>query len=346
MRLSPLDIKKHEFKRALRGYELEDVQAFLDMMAMQWEEMLSDLRRSEDRVLELQSKMEHYQKVEEALQEALQTARTNSAQTLENANQEAKLILLKAEADADELARAARKEAEELVSGAAKKHDSLEREVSSLLGRREEVVARLRAFLMSEVELLSRFEGDIVREGVSNPSPADAKSSRSAVKQSKSGKKRKRRKTPTAEHSLEPVADESIDFEGLDALLGEMTEEEAEELADALKEGPEDAASVSEADPVPSEMADVQAAAEFDTETIEVGTSEALTEQGNEDEALSFQFFEPISESAGGAFADDDSWLTHPEEEESNSSEQKLEEPVSEADEEIEKIRRILNDLG
>jgi len=39
MKLSPLDIKKQEFSRAFRGYSVEEVQAFLDTLARQVEEM-------------------------------------------------------------------------------------------------------------------------------------------------------------------------------------------------------------------------------------------------------------------------------------------------------------------
>ncbi len=147
MRLSPLDIKKQEFTRTLRGYDQEEVQAFLDMMAGQWEELLAEQRRTEDRVRELKAKMEHYEKVEEALQEALRTARESSQQTLENARQEAVLLVKKAVGESEDLTR-----------DAIRQRDKLMQEVQGLIGRRDEIVARLRAFLMSEVELLARFE--------------------------------------------------------------------------------------------------------------------------------------------------------------------------------------------
>ena len=51
------------------------MQAFLDMLAGQWEALLAEQRRTEEKVRELKAKMEHYQKVEEALQETLLTAR-------------------------------------------------------------------------------------------------------------------------------------------------------------------------------------------------------------------------------------------------------------------------------
>ncbi len=148
MRLSPLDIKKQEFAtRTLRGYDQEEVQAFLDMLAGQWEELLAEQRRTEDRVREFKAKMEHYEKVEEALQEALLTARESSKQTLENAKQEATLLVKKAVGESEDLTR-----------DAIKKRDQLMQEVQGLIGRRDEIVARLRAFLTSEVELLARFE--------------------------------------------------------------------------------------------------------------------------------------------------------------------------------------------
>ncbi len=147
MKISPLDIKKQEFARSLRGYDLEEVQAFLDMLAGQWEEMLADQRRADDKVRELQDKLEHYRRVEEALQEALHTAREGSKQALENAKQEAALIVKKAVGEAEDLTRSA-----------LLQRDVLLQEVDQLNGRRDEIVARLRAFLLSEVEILSHFE--------------------------------------------------------------------------------------------------------------------------------------------------------------------------------------------
>lgn len=149
MRLSSLDIRKQEFTRGFRGYEQEEVQAFLQMMSNQWQEMLDDHRRLEDRVRELEGKLIHYEKVEEALQEALQTARESSRKAVENAEQKARLIVDQAESRAEEVKREAEFD-----------RHQIKRETAKLSGRRNEIVARLRAFLMSEMELLARFEGD------------------------------------------------------------------------------------------------------------------------------------------------------------------------------------------
>lgn len=148
MRLTPLDIKKQEFTRTLRGFDTEEVQAFLKTMADQWEDILDEHRRMEGKVREAEAKLEHYQRVEEALQEALHTARQSSRQALDNAEKQARLIIKEAEGEADDIKRQALRD-----------RDKLEREASTLHERRDEIVARLRAFLASEVELLARFDG-------------------------------------------------------------------------------------------------------------------------------------------------------------------------------------------
>lgn len=149
MKLSPLDIRKQEFDTALRGYSKDDVEAFLQMVSEQWEDVLDEQRRLEDQVRSLRDKMEHYEQVEEALQEALRTARENSEEKLENAQQKASLMVQEAEARSEEIKREAHEDRE-----------LMRRQVDQLQERRDKLVARLRAFLMSEMELLLRFDGE------------------------------------------------------------------------------------------------------------------------------------------------------------------------------------------
>jgi cell division initiation protein len=149
MKLSPLEIRKQEFKRGFRGFDADEVEAFLNMLSSQWQDILDENRRMDDRIRDLESKLSHYERVEEALQEALHTARDNSRTTIENAEQKGRLIIEQAEVEAIELKRKAEQERRQL-----------RRESAQLKERRGEIATRLRAFLMSELELLARFEGD------------------------------------------------------------------------------------------------------------------------------------------------------------------------------------------
>lgn len=171
MKLTALDIRKQEFNRTFRGFDTEEVEAFLQMVSTQWQEMMDEVRRLEEKVREQEFKLDHYMKVEEALEEALKTARETSRRSLENAEQRAKQIVEEAEhkaslvtGEAEQQARktveeARQQAAESLRHGETERHQ-LQREVQRIATRRNEIVARLRAFLMSEMELLAHFEGD------------------------------------------------------------------------------------------------------------------------------------------------------------------------------------------
>ncbi len=149
MKLTPLDIRKHGFAQKLRGYDPEEVNAFTEMVSRQWEEVLDDLRHARDRVRELEGKIEHYEKVENALHEALDTARSGAKRTQEHAEDRARLIIEEAEL-----------RAEQLLQEADQRQGRLRHDIASLTHRHDEITARLRHFLMSELEILARHEED------------------------------------------------------------------------------------------------------------------------------------------------------------------------------------------
>jgi cell division initiation protein len=147
MRLTPLDIKKQDFKRVMRGVDPEEVQAFLQMVADQWQDLVDDQSKLEHKITELETKLQHYKEVEEALQEAVKTARESSRQTLEAAKTKAQSIVDNAAESADRLQRKATEDQYEL-----------RRDVDLLYARRREAITRLRNLLRSELELLEEFD--------------------------------------------------------------------------------------------------------------------------------------------------------------------------------------------
>ena len=147
MNITALDIKKQEFARSFRGYDPDEVDSFLQVIAMQWQELVDDLRRSQERLDEQQLKLDHYMKVEEALGDALQTARTSARETVENAERKAAAILEEAE---DKIVR--------LQKEADMSRLDMKRETARYAVRQQEIVAKLRSFLVSEMEMLRHFE--------------------------------------------------------------------------------------------------------------------------------------------------------------------------------------------
>ncbi|MGA0254077.1 MAG: DivIVA domain-containing protein [Rhodothermales bacterium] len=147
MKITALDIRKQEFARTFRGYDPEEVDSFLHVISMGWQEMVDELRRFEEKISEQQMRLDHYTKVEEALGDALQTARTSARETVENAERKAAAIL---EGVEDKVIRL-QKEADE-------HRLDMKRETARYAVRQQEIVAKLRSFLVSEMEMLHHFE--------------------------------------------------------------------------------------------------------------------------------------------------------------------------------------------
>ena len=149
MKLSPLDLRKQQFRTTFRGYDPDEVRGFVDKLASDWEEVLEEHRRAEARVAEMEHKMQHYERVEMALQEALEAARETAKRAEEGAKHKAKMIVEEAELRAHQITQDAERE-----------RYNMRQDLVKLNARQTEISARLRAFLMSEMEVLAQFQGD------------------------------------------------------------------------------------------------------------------------------------------------------------------------------------------
>ncbi len=149
MNITPLDVRRKEFDKAFRGYDPTEVDLFLKQVGDRLEEVQEDARRAEEKTREAESKLVHYEKVELALQEALESARESARRSEASAEEKARLIVQEAEL-----------RAERIVHDAERERYGLRQDVSKLNARQAEIAARLRGFLFSELEVLAQFQGD------------------------------------------------------------------------------------------------------------------------------------------------------------------------------------------
>jgi cell division initiation protein len=97
MRLSPLEIKKKEFQQKMRGFDPEEVQAFLDLASEEAELLTREKREAEERFVNAQEKLDHYLSIEQTLEKTLVAAQQTAVKMEEQAKKEAELILRDAE---------------------------------------------------------------------------------------------------------------------------------------------------------------------------------------------------------------------------------------------------------
>ncbi len=97
MKLTPLDIRHKEFRRAVRGYSDEDVDFFLDEVADEFERVFQQNIELQERIERLEQQVQQYESLRETLQNTLVSAQQQADETKANAHKEAELILKDAE---------------------------------------------------------------------------------------------------------------------------------------------------------------------------------------------------------------------------------------------------------
>ena len=110
MKLTPLDIKKQEFKKVMRGYDPVEVDTFMDMMANEFEEVLKQQKEMRDRSIELDTQLKDYKQIEKTLQQTLLQAQEVTGRTYESARKEAEIIVKDAESKAARIVEQANSE--------------------------------------------------------------------------------------------------------------------------------------------------------------------------------------------------------------------------------------------
>lgn len=101
MRITPLDVRKQEFRRGMRGLDPEEVYAFLSTVADEYESVLNDNKALRERLLELDDKVQEYRTMEKTLRDTLLTAERVNAEAKDNARREATIIIKEAQIEAE-----------------------------------------------------------------------------------------------------------------------------------------------------------------------------------------------------------------------------------------------------
>ena len=109
MNLSPLDIRKHEFKKTFRGYDVDEVTAFLDMVSMEYETLVRENAILNEKVHEYTSQLKKYHDIESTLRETLLSAERAREETVNTAKKQAEVIVRESEVKAASIIEEGRK---------------------------------------------------------------------------------------------------------------------------------------------------------------------------------------------------------------------------------------------
>lgn len=143
MRITPLDIQQKQFPIRFRGFDVEEVYAFLEIVREEMENLLRENASLKEQIQRLESQLKEYRDMETTLRETLMTAQQMVEEYRNNARKQAELMIKEAELKAEQMIR----EAQDKV---IKIHE----DIMDLKGIRQHIKEELRRLLESHMRML------------------------------------------------------------------------------------------------------------------------------------------------------------------------------------------------
>jgi cell division initiation protein len=143
MKLSPQDIKKQEFKKSVRGFDRDEVMAFLEKLA---DDIDAVLKENENLKLELESANKNlleYKKLEKNIQDTLAKAQETSSRSIESAKKQVNILLQEAEL-----------KARQIIDKAKESANDVRNAVIQLREEKFTILQKLKAVINSQAHLL------------------------------------------------------------------------------------------------------------------------------------------------------------------------------------------------
>ncbi|MTI61655.1 MAG: DivIVA domain-containing protein [Firmicutes bacterium] len=108
MRFSPLDIYNKEFKKSTFGYNVKQVNEFLDEVGMAYEKLLKEVNLLQDENDKIKEKLAGIDEMEKRLEKIMLTVQDTSQEQIKQAKKEADIIIKRAEIKAEQIEKEAR----------------------------------------------------------------------------------------------------------------------------------------------------------------------------------------------------------------------------------------------
>ena len=150
METSSIDIRQHQFKVRFRGFDIQEVDEYLDQMADAFLALQAKNERLMEDMQRLGRENKEYREREETFKRALISSQKAMEQMKENARKSAELIISNAEV-----------KAEKILNRAHTRLAQLHTDIAELKRQRIQLETQIRAILESHTKLLEMEKKDM-----------------------------------------------------------------------------------------------------------------------------------------------------------------------------------------
>jgi cell division initiation protein len=143
MKITPLDIQQQQFKTRFRGFDIHEVDAFLDQMAEVFESLLAEKESLFEKNQRLDLEIQGYKEREDTFKHAMLDSQKVIEQMKENARKSSELIIANAEV-----------KAEKILNSAHNRLSQLHEDIAELKRQRTQIEAQIRSVIETHTKLL------------------------------------------------------------------------------------------------------------------------------------------------------------------------------------------------
>ncbi|GAK04630.1 cell division initiation protein DivIVA [Geomicrobium sp. JCM 19037] len=140
MALTPMDIHNKQFTKGFRGYDMDEVNEFLDQVIKDYETVIREKEELFTKVNELESRLDHFSNIEETLNKSILVAQESAEEVKRSAKKESQLIIKESEKNADRI-----------INDALSKSRKIALELEEL--KKQAAVYRMRFKMLIEAQL-------------------------------------------------------------------------------------------------------------------------------------------------------------------------------------------------
>ncbi|GCC51915.1 DivIVA domain-containing protein [Chryseotalea sanaruensis] len=115
MRVTPLDIRQKSFEKNFRGYDKDEVNAFLLTLSQEWQRTLDEVKEMKLKLEGAEKEVAKLREVESSLYKTLKTAEDTGANVIEQARQAADLHLRESNMRAEAMLSEAKSKAKDTI---------------------------------------------------------------------------------------------------------------------------------------------------------------------------------------------------------------------------------------
>lgn len=130
MGIKPIDITNKSFNTKFKGYDRDEVDDFLDQIALEVEKLTQENRSLEKEVKQANDKLSYFNELKDSLNQSIIVAQDTADKLKENAIRESDLAIQQSQAQSEDILAHANKMSDELITGATNKANQILSEAS------------------------------------------------------------------------------------------------------------------------------------------------------------------------------------------------------------------------